>query len=123
MIDSGYDNDTISRAHDIQISNLESLMCVVEAKYFMERLVCRKSSLETTPGMDTTEKFPQTTVSLSDEILQLITGEWESLKLSSRTADIMRLVIRDGASSSVKNYFKTERKPKYLYSWYNYSFG
>lgn len=77
------------------------------------------------PGTDsahTTETFPQTAASLSDEIPQLIAGEQESLELSSRAGDIIRLVLWDGASSSVKNYFKTEKKPKYLYSLYNYSF-
>lgn len=44
----------------MQISNPESLMCVAEAEHFVERFVCRKSSLETIPGIDsthTTEKF------------------------------------------------------------------
>lgn len=48
------------------------------------------------PGTDsahTTETFPQTAVSLSDEIPQLFAGEQESLELSSRAGDIIRLVL------------------------------
>lgn len=62
----------------MQIANPESLMCVAEAEHFVERFVCRKSSLETIPGIDSThitEKFRGTAVSLSDEIPQLISGE------------------------------------------------
>jgi len=92
-------------------------MCGAEAEYFTENFVCRKSSLETIPQIDsehTTEKFPQSAVSLSDEIPQLITGEQERLELFSQAGDFTRFVISDGASSSVKNYFKTEKKNKVL---------